>query len=195
MRTTGRGSRRDFAALEARRLQAAALFAQGESQAAVARALGVTTAATNHWHQAWQAQGRRGLKAAGRAGRKPRLERKQWGPIERALRAGPQAQGFSTAVWTLPRVAMLIERLTGVAHHPGHVWRLLRALGWSLQRPGRRARERDEAAIDQWKTRRWTQLKKTPGAGGRGSSSRTKAGSPSTQSSAARGPRAAKRRS
>jgi transposase len=147
MPTTGRGSGRDFAALEARRLQAAKLFAQGESQAAVARALGVTTAATNYWHQAWQTNGRMGLRAAGRAGRKPRLERTQWATIERGLRAGPAAHGFSTDVWTLPRVATLIERLTGVVHHPGHVWRLLRGMGWSLQRPTRRARERDEAAI------------------------------------------------
>jgi transposase len=195
MPTTGRGSRRDFAALEARRLQAAKLFAQGESQAAVARALGVTTAATNHWHQAWQTEGRTGLRAAGRAGRKPRLEPKQWATIERGLRAGPAAHGFSTEVWTLPRVATLIERLTGVAHHPGHVWRLLRGMGWSLQRPARRARERDEAAIAQWKTRRWAQLKKTPAGAARGSSSRTKAASPSSPWSAGRGPRGAKRRS
>jgi transposase len=195
MPTTGRGSRRDFAALEARRLQAAKLFAQGESQAAVARALGVTTAATNYWHQAWQTDGRMGLRAAGRAGRKPRLERKQWAMIERGLRAGPAAHGFSTDVWTLPRVATLIERLTGVAHHPGHVWRLLRGMGWSLQRPTRRARERDEATIAQWKTRRWAQLKKTPAGAARGSSSRTKAASPSSPSSAGRGPRGGKRRS
>ncbi|MBI4593896.1 MAG: winged helix-turn-helix domain-containing protein [Candidatus Rokubacteria bacterium] len=195
MLTTSRGSPRDFAALEARRFRAAQLFARGESQAAVARILGVTTAAVNHWHQAWQANGRAGLKAAGRAGRKPRLERKQLALVERSLRAGPRAQGFSTDLWTLPRVAALIERVTGVRHHPGHVWRLLRGLGWSLQRPARRARERDEAAIEQWKTRRWAQLKKTPGTAARGSSSRTKAASPSTRSSAAPGPHVARRRS
>ena len=195
MPTIGRGSGRDFAALEARRLQAAKRFAQGESQAAVARALGVTTAATNHWHQAWQTDGRTGLRAAGRAGRKPRLQPKQWATIERGLRAGPAAHGFSTDVWTLSRVATLIERLTGVVHHPGHVWRLLRGMGWSLQRPARRARERDEAAIAQWKTRRWAQLKKTPAGAARGSSSRTKVASPSSPSSAGRGPRGAKRRS
>jgi len=194
MPTPGHGSRRDFAALEARRLQAAQLFAGGESQAAVARRLDVTTAAANHWYQTWRAEGRAGLKAA-RAGRKPRLGPAELRSLERALRAGPEAHGFTTALWTLPRVAELIKRLTGVAHHPGHVWRVLRALGWSLQRPARRARERDEAAIAQWKSRRWAVLKKTPGGSTRGSSSRTKAASPSSPSSAARGPRAARRRS
>src|SRR6266852_1205985 len=131
----------------------------------------------------------------GRAGRNPRLGPADSAKLERALRAGPAAYGFATEVWTLPRVATVIERLTGVAHHPGHVWRVLRALGWSLQRPARRARERDEAAIAQWESRRWAVLKKTPGGSTRGSSSRTKAASPSSPSSAARGPRAARRRS
>jgi len=187
--------RRDFAALEARRLQAARLFSQGETQGAVARALGVTTAAVNHWHQRWRAKGRWGLKGAGRAGRKPKLDAQQLAKVERALRAGPGAHGFTTALWTLPRVATVIQRMTGVRHHPSHVGRLLQQLDWSLQRPGRRARERDEPAIERWKTRRWAQLKKTPGAAAPGSSSRTKAGSPNSPSSGAPGRRGAKRRS
>lgn len=157
------------------------MFARGDTQAAVARALRVTTAATNHWYQAWQAKGRGGLKAAGRAGRKPRLGATDLAKLERTLRAGPAAHGFATEVWTLPRVATVIERLTGVVHHPGHVWRVLRGLGWSLQRPGRRARERDEVAIAAWKRQRWPQLKKTPRASEPGSSSRTKAGSRNTR--------------
>src|SRR5438876_4637701 len=112
-------SRRDFAALEARRFQAARLFAKGESQGAVARALGVTPVTAHHWYHAWHANGRAGLKAAGRAGRKPKLEPKQLATIEQALRAGPRVYGFSTDLWTLPRVAAVIERLKRVRHHPG----------------------------------------------------------------------------
>ena len=181
--------------MEARRFHAARLFAQGESQGAVARALGVTRVTAHHWYHAWQEDGRRALKAAGRAGRKPKLGAPQLAKIEQALRAGPRDAGFSTDLWTLPRVADVIERLTQVRHHPGHVWRVLRGLNWSLQRPARRARERDEDAIEQWKTRRWVQLKKTPGAGEPGSSSKTKAASRSSRWSAARGRPAAKRRS
>jgi len=187
-------SRRDFAALEGRRLRAARLFAQGQTQGAVARALGVTTAAVNHWHQTWRAKGVRGLKAAGRAGRKPKLDARQLAKVDRALRAGPSRHGFSTELWTLPRVATVIQRLTGVRHHPSHVGRLLQQLDWSLQRPGRRARERDEAAIARWKTGRWVQLKKTPGAAAPGFSLRTKVVSPNNPSSGAPGHRGAKRR-
>lgn len=178
--------------MEARRLTAARLFARGESQGAVAKALGVTRVSAHHWFHAWKAQGRAGLKGAGRAGRKPRLDADHLATIDRALRAGPRAQGFTTDLWTLPRVAEVIERLTKVRHHPGHVWRVLRSLGWSLQRPARRARERDERAIETWKSTRWAQLKKTPGGAARGSSSRTKAASRSSRSSVGRGRPAAK---
>jgi len=104
------------------------------------------------------------LRAAGRAGRKPRLDRRQWVRIEAALLRGPTAHGFATNLWTLPRIAAVIARLTGVRYHPAHVWRLLQGLHWSLQRPARQARERDEAAIRQWRRQRWPQVKKTRGA-------------------------------
>lgn len=181
--------------MEARRLEAARLFARGESQGAVAKVLGVTRVSAHHWFHTWKAEGRAGLKGAGRAGRKPQLEAEQLATVDRALRRGPRAHGFSTDLWTLPRVATLIEALTGVRHHPGHVWRLLRKLGWSRQRPTRRARERDERAIQAWKTRRWPQLKKTPAGGTPGSSLRTKAASRSSRSSAGPGRRAAQPRS
>ena len=181
--------------MEARRFEAARLFARGHAQAAVAHTLGVTRTAASRWHHAWQIEGRAGLKATGRAGRKPRVDARQLARVEAALREGPGAHGFATELWTLPRVATLIERLTGVQYHPGHVWYVLRRLGWSLQRPTRQARERDEAAIAEWKRHRWPQVKKTPGAGAPGSSSKTKAASRTGRSSAGRGPRAATRRS
>jgi transposase len=195
MPPTNRGSRRDFAALEARRFEAARRFARGESQVAVARTLGATRAAAHRWYHAWKSEGRTALKAAGRAGRKSRLEAPQRARVEAALRQGPGAHGFATELWTLPRVATLIERLTRVRYHPGHVWYILRHLGWSLQRPTRQARERDEAAIAAWKRHRWPQVKKTRGAGAPGSYSKTKVAWPTGPSSAARGPRAATRRS
>ena len=154
--------REEVAKLETRRLAAARLFARGESQGAVARALGVTPMSTSRWYRAWQAEGRRGLKAAGRLGRRPRLDRAQLARIDTALRQGAPAAGFPTDVWSVPRVAQLITRLTRERFHPSHVWRLLRALGWSVQRPARQARERDEAAIQRWRRRRWPQVKKRP---------------------------------
>jgi transposase len=156
--------RRDFRGLELRRRAAARRFARGESQAEVAHALSVSRQSVSRWYQQWHAGGGAALRSAGRAGRKPRLAAEQLAEVEAALRRGAGANGFATELWTLPRVAQVIARETGVSYHPGHVWRILRALHWTLQRPARRAAERDEAAIRQWVRERWPAVKKTPDA-------------------------------
>ena len=196
MPTTHVAPRRDFHGLEVRRQHAARLFAAGrETQGAIARRLRVSRQSVMRWYRAWRERGRNALRAAGRAGRKPRLDAEALASVERALRQGPRAHGFSTNLWTLPRVARMIKRVTGVQYHPGHVWRILGALDWTLQRPAKRARERNETAIRHWVTTRWPAVKKTLGASGPGSSSRMRAESRSAPPSAAPGRRAAKRRS
>lgn len=186
---------RNFGALERRRMRAVRLFEQGETQAAVARRLGVSRTTVMRWAQALEAQGREGLRAAGRAGRKPRLTTEQLAQVEQALLEGPLAFGYATELWTLPRVAEVIRRVTGVRYHPGHVWRVLRKLGWSRQKPTTRARERDEQAIQRWVKTTWPALKKTPCAEGPRSSSSTRAASRSVPRSAGPGRRAGRRRS
>lgn len=157
--------RRDFRGLELRRRAAARRFARGESQAEVAHALAVSRQSVSRWFREWREGGAAALRGAGRGGRKPRLAAEQLAQVEAALRRGASAHGFATELWTLPRVAQVITRQTGVSYHPGHVWRILRALHWTLQRPARRAAERDEAAIRQWVRTRWPAVKKTPAAG------------------------------
>jgi transposase len=151
--------RRDFAGLEQRRLEAARMFAQGATQAEVARTFGVSPQAASIWYRRWRQGGEAALRAAGRAGRRPRLSAAELDAVEGALRKGPAAFGFDTDLWTLARVAQVIQRLTGVGYHPGHVWRLLRRLGWSVQRPARRASERDDAEIARWRAEEWPRIK------------------------------------
>jgi transposase len=95
--------------------------------------------------------------------------------IEHGLRRGPQALGYGTDLWTSGRVAHLIEAECGVRYHPGHVWRILRQLGWSCQRPTGRALERNEEKIRQWKQKRWPETKKKPKRSSARSFSSTKA--------------------
>ena len=164
-----KGVKRDaqqFARLEQRRLKAARLFDQGVSQAEVARRLGVHRQSVNRWHQAWKSKGTSALRQAGRAGRKPRLQPAQLEQVRRGLKAGPEALGYGTGLWTIWRVADLIERETGQKYHPGHVWKILRSLGWSCQRPVGRAIQRDEGAIQTWKKVRWPEIKKKPSSSG-----------------------------
>ena len=170
-----RGVKRDFEALETRRLRAASLLRQGHSQAEVARVVGVHRQTVYRWAQRVHAQGRAGLKKAGRAGRKPRLSAAGLRRIAQGLQRGPEALGYETSLWTAPRVAELIKRECGIQYHPGHVWKILRQMGWSCQRPAGRALERDETAIRRWKKQRWPELKKKPEKKGAPSSSSMKA--------------------
>lgn len=100
------------------------------------------------WYRAWVKRGKKDLKPLPR-GRPNRLIKAKLERIEKALLRGAQAHGFSSELWTLERVAQVIERVTDVRYHPGHVWRVLRSLGWSRQKPTTRARERDEVEIAQ----------------------------------------------
>jgi len=147
---------RDRQAFEHVRMQAGALFAAGRSQAEVARALGVARQNASRWHALWRAGGQDALRSAGPTGPAPRLSQAQLHAIDQALREGARANGFDTDHWTLARITTVIGRLTGVAYHPGHVWKLLRRrLGYRLQRPARRAVERDEQAIARWVAEHW----------------------------------------
>ena len=118
-----------------RRLRAAEYFSAGEmTQAAISRALKISRQSVSRWHHEWQRHGKHALEGAGRAGRKPKLNRQQQRDLAAALRRGARAYGFDSDRWTLDRVTMLIGTLSGVAYHRGHVWKILRTMGWTLQR-------------------------------------------------------------
>ncbi len=169
------GPKRDHAAMEERRLKAAKLFDQGKGASEVARLLGVRRQSAHAWLLRWEEEGKGGLRSKGPAGPKSRLTPEQCAAIRSELLEGPEAHGYATAVWTLPRVAKLIKERYGVRYHPAHVWRLLRSFGFSCQQPTRRAIERDEVAIATWKEREWPRLKKKPARKAGRSSSSTRA--------------------
>jgi transposase len=126
----------------------------------VAEALGVSPAAVTRWKQAWQNGGEKALAAKPHPGGQPRLRPAQLRRLAGLLLKGPVAHGYSTELWTLQRVAEVIAANFGVQYHPGHVWKILRAMRWSCQKPERRARERDEEAIRRWRQEDWPRIKK-----------------------------------
>jgi transposase len=162
----------DLQWLERRRLQAADLFAQGKTRAQVAGKLGVSAQTANRWYVRWRDGGTAGMRTA-RQGKPARLGGAELGRIRRVLDRGAVAAGFDNDLWTLARVAEVIERVTGVAHHPGHVWHILKAMRWRLQRPARKAVERNEAEITRWVAEEWPRIKQTPERAEPGSASST----------------------
>jgi transposase len=152
---------RQRAERQARRERAAELFAQGRTQAEVARELDVSRQSASRWQAGWQAVGASGLQSRGPTGRRPKVADDQLEGIEQALLEGALAHGFATDVWTLDRIAVVIQGLTGVTLSNPLVWRLLgNRLGWTVQRPQRQAKERDEEAIQHWVAQEWPRIKK-----------------------------------
>ena len=145
--------------LEVRRQISGRLLQEGKGVREVARLVGVC-----HWKQALEKGGMEALKAKPHGGRRSRLTPEQKKVLEQVLLKGPRAAGFATDLWTLARVAQVIERLFGVKYRTSHVWYILRGMGWSCQKPERRARERDEAAIAAWRAEDWPRIKKRPAA-------------------------------
>jgi transposase len=153
---------RDHGALEKRRLKAVKFFKVGLAHSEIARRLGVHRQSVGVWCRQWEKDGKNGLVSKGAAGPKCRLTPPQEETIAQAVRDGAVAAGYPTEVWTLPRLARLIQEQCGVKYHPGHVWHLLDRLGFSCQQPSRRALERNEPAIQRWQRHRWPALKKSP---------------------------------
>jgi len=141
------------------RLQAAEMFEKGRSDREMAIGLGTTRKTVSLWRRDWRERGTDGL-TIGTPGRKARLTEEQWQEIAQALLEGPRAQGYETELWSLGRIADLIHRKTGVSYHPCHVWKLLKRLNWSWQKPERRAKERDEEEIARWKAEEWPRIKR-----------------------------------
>ncbi len=157
-------TRRDFTALEVRRQHAARLFAEGQRQADIVRQLRVSRETASRWYHAWQEEGAAGLRGAGRAGRKPRLDAAALQRLEVALVRGPAGWGFPIHLWTLQRIALVIWKVCHVRYSVPQTWRVLHHLGWSRQRPTRRAKERDPVAVARWVRTTWPRVKKTPTA-------------------------------
>jgi len=188
--------RRDFGAMAQRRKRAARMFAAGKMiLARIAHELQVSRQSVSRWYEQWKRGGSGAPRGAGRAGRKPKLEPQQLRRVEEALRMGAKAHGFDTDLWTLPRVAVVVERLSGVRYHPGHVWKILGSIDWTLQRPARQAKERNPEKVKRWVDKRWPEVKKTLAAEKHGSSSKTKVVFPSVPRSDGPGRREEKPRS
>jgi transposase len=149
--------------LERRRLRAVELLTQGHQPVEVARMVGANRRSVRRWKAAYRKEGRRALEARPASGRPPKLPVPLTRRLERALLRGAQAAGFATDLWTCPRVAQLIERRFRVHYHVDHIGRLLHSLGWSPQKPTRRAIERDEEGIRRWIKQTWPALKKKRG--------------------------------
>jgi len=144
------------------RQQTAALYAQGRRIGQVATVLNVSPEAARVWYHKWKEGGAPALRRKSPGGPRPKLSAEQLQQLAHELLQGPRHHGYQTELWTWARITRLIKRLFGVSYHPGHVFKLLRPLGWSCQKPARRAQEREEAGLDKGKRQDWPRIKRGP---------------------------------
>ena len=148
--------------LEERRHRVITFLKQKLSLHEIARRMGCHASSVMRWRNALQSGGQKALKAKPAPGRPPRLTLKQKQQLVRLLMQGAMAHGYRTELWTTQRISDLIEHRLGVKYHRNHVGKLLHQIGWSHQKPERRAVERDDVAIEEWKRSVWPRVKKTP---------------------------------
>ncbi len=136
------------------------LHTAGWKQTKIAQALGVAQGTVSQWLKRARQGGKEALRRQPAPGPTPKLTPEQRAQLPELLRMGAEYFGFVGDVWTGKRVAQVIEDHFGVQYHPEYIPRLLRKLGWSLQKPIRRAIQRDEGKVERWKEAEWPALKK-----------------------------------
>jgi transposase len=165
--TTKLSGKRDHAAMELRRHEGMALLAEGLSQSEVARRLGVTRQAVSTWTATKRRGGVKALASKGKPGRKTAPSAAQLKQVEAVLVKGAVKSGYRNDLWTLERIAEVFARVTGEKRPSvSRTWQLLRAMGWSNQRPARRARQQDAKAVAEFREKTWVAVKKTPNDSG-----------------------------
>lgn len=167
MRMRRAGTQKEWEKL---RLIAANMFEQGLSTKVIAAALKVDDQTVRRWRRAFNASGRDGLLARKHAGRPARMDAQQKQKLSELLLKTPAECGFDKYLWTQQLIADLIQREFDISYHHDHVGLILKELGFTHQKPMRRARERDEARIEAWRREYWPELlKKTSPAAAKSS--------------------------
>ena len=148
------------AELEVLRRSTVRLLQEGKSMAEAVRLTGASYSSVKRWKKAWEIGGEDALPSKPHPGPEKRLSEQQRRRLADILCRGARAAGFANELWTLKRIAQVIAMNFGEKYHPGHVWKILRGMNWSAQRPERRARERNDQAIEQWHRDVWPRIKK-----------------------------------
>ena len=155
-----REAERDGAYRVARRIHAVLLSHQRHTSGQIATLLEAPRSRVSLWLSQYEGRGWEALLEGHRSGRPKELTAAQLSHLDGLLDSGPTAYGFSCGVWTSPMITRVIEEEFAVHYHPGHVRKVLKALGFSVQRPRRLLAKGDPVAQDRWQRYTYPRLKK-----------------------------------
>ena len=153
-------SSRNRVVLERRRLLAGHLFLKGKTPYAVAKHFGVSSTAAYHWRDAWKSDKKKGLLSKGHPGFPSQYTKEKKGQLKQIILRGPSRYGHATDFWTISRIRAVAKKELGVTLATKQTWKTVIALGFSVQKPERRAKERNEKAIAGWRLKEFPTLKK-----------------------------------
>lgn len=145
-----------------KRVRAGRLLQKGKTPAEIALDVGVARQTVYTWRALFNEGGIDALRGVPLRGRPTKLNELQREELRRAILQNPTEHGFGTELWTLKRVGVVIKRLHGVSFSLAQIWRILGSLGFSPQKPDKRAIERNEDVVRSWKRSKWPALKKKP---------------------------------
>src|SRR5262249_40885262 len=144
---------------EYRRLRAWELHQHGWPQHQIVRALGVSKGAVSQWLSRARKEGVEALQKRSSPRAPARLTNEQKAQLAALLAKGAEHYGFRGDVWLRARIQSVIKQTFGVTYSVSHISWLMQQIGWSRQKPRRRARQRSEQAVEQWLEKRWPELK------------------------------------
>jgi transposase len=157
----------DKAPRVALRIQGVMLSLEKHSVADISRLLHVHRSTAHEWVLSWNAYGKEGLYEGHRSGRPSSLTIDDKVRLIDIVDSGPVAYGLRTGVWSSRILAKIIEDEFGVYYHPGHVRKLLKEIGFSVQRPTTKLVQADPAKQHKWTRYTYPNLKKKPAPKGR----------------------------
>lgn len=155
-----RAAEKDGAHRVARRIHAVLLNHQDHTSGEIAHLLEAPRSKVSLWLGQYESYGWEALLEGHRSGRPQELTSTQMSQLDGIIDSGPVAYGFSSGVWTSPMIGRVIEEEFSVSYHPGHVRKLLKAMGFSVQRPRRKLAKADPVAQDRWQRYTYPRLKK-----------------------------------
>jgi transposase len=146
--------------LEQRRRRAVRLLKQGHTYRDGAEQLEASLSSVVRWQQDYLKDGLSGLKPQVHPGRPPLLSEQQKEALTHILVKGPLEAGYSTDLWTLKRIGKVVSKSFRINYCLSNLWYLMSGLGWSCQKPQKKAKERREQSIRYWRQRVWPHIKK-----------------------------------
>jgi len=146
----------------ATRLHAIMLSIEKHTSGDIAGLLKVNRTNVPIWINNWNEYGADGLLEGHRSGRQSRLSPEDKVKLGDIIESGPVACGLNTGVWTSKIITQIIDEEFGIGFHPGHVRKLLKEIGFSVQRPTYKLVNADEKKKNKWIRYTYPNLKKTP---------------------------------